>query len=153
MRTGGPRDGYKVLRGPHRITGLGPSFGSKFLYFTSPDDRRALILDQLTADWLGREASLSLNPTRWSIRTYDAYTSTMNRWSPELEIPAHQLEEILFTGEATRRGLAAGRHDDVAMSPASRVLRVTPRRRVRARRCRVIQLKAALPSHEPAGER
>jgi hypothetical protein len=107
MRTGGPRDGYTALARAHRIRGLGPSFGSKFLYFTSPEDRRALILDQLVADWLGRETSLSLNPTRWSLRTYEAYTSTMNRWSSELDIPAHQLEEILFTEEATRRGLAA----------------------------------------------
>lgn len=107
MQTGGPRDGYAALRGPHRIAGLGPSFGSKFLYFVSPEDRRALILDQLVADWLAREASLSLSATRWSVRTYEAYLSTMNRWSSGLGIPGHQLEEIVFTEEATRRGLAA----------------------------------------------
>jgi hypothetical protein len=106
MRTGGPRDGYSALGGPHRVAGLGPSFGSKFLYFVSPEDRRALILDQLVADWLARDASLSLNATRWSVRRYEAYLSIMNRWSSALGIPSHQLEEILFTEEATRRGLA-----------------------------------------------
>jgi Putative 8-oxoguanine DNA glycosylase OGG-like protein len=106
MRTGGPRNGYAALRGPNRVAGLGPSFGSKFLYFVSPEDQRALILDQLVAKWLGREASLSLNATWWSIRTFDAYMSTMTRWSARLRIPGHQLEEILFTEEATRRGLA-----------------------------------------------
>jgi hypothetical protein len=59
------------------------------------------------ANWLARETSLSLNPTRWSVRTYEAYLSAMNRWSSGLGIPSHQLEEILFTEEATRRGLAA----------------------------------------------
>ena len=38
----GPLDGYTALAGPYRVKGLGPSFGSKFLYFASPDDSRAL---------------------------------------------------------------------------------------------------------------
>ncbi len=102
----GPLDGYTALAGPYRVKGLGPSFGSKFLYFASPHDNRALILDQLVADWLAREAALSLNPTRWSVLTYAAYLSAMNEWSSALGISSHQLEEIIFTDEATRRGLA-----------------------------------------------
>jgi Putative 8-oxoguanine DNA glycosylase OGG-like protein len=105
VRTSGPLDGYAALAGPHRVAGLGPSFGSKFLYFVSPEGRRALILDQLVATWLDREAALSLNATRWSIRTYTTYLTTMDRWSSRLGIPDHQLEEIIFTAEATRRGL------------------------------------------------
>ena len=106
MRLGGPLDGYTALAGPHRVKGLGPSFGSKFLYFASPQDSRALILDQLVADWLAREEALSLNPTRWSVRTYGAYLSATDEWSSGLGISSHQLEEIIFTEEATRRGLA-----------------------------------------------
>jgi hypothetical protein len=105
MRLGGPLDGYAALAGPHRVKGLGPSFGSKFLYFASPEDSRALILDQLVADWLAREAALSLNATRWSVRTYAAYLHTMDEWSSGLGMSSHQLEEIVFTEEATRRGL------------------------------------------------
>jgi hypothetical protein len=41
------------------VKGLGASFGSKFLYFASPKDGRALILDQLVADWLAREEALT----------------------------------------------------------------------------------------------
>lgn len=107
IRSGDRLDGYAALAGPHRVAGLGPSFGSKFLYFVSPQERRALILDQLVADWLAREAALSLNPTRWSIRTYGTYLTTMRRWSARVGIPDHQLEEVLFTEEATRRGLTA----------------------------------------------
>ncbi len=107
MRTGGPLDGYAALAGPHRVKGLGPSFGSKFLHFVSPQDRGALILDQLVADWLAREADLSLNAKRWSVRTYTAYLSPMHAWSSGLGISSLQLEEIIFAEEATQRGLAA----------------------------------------------
>jgi len=68
--------------------------------------RRALILDQLVADWLAREAALRLNATRWSVRTYAAYLSAMDEWSSGLGISSHQLEEIILTEEATRRELA-----------------------------------------------
>lgn len=105
LRTDDPRAGYAALAGPHRVAGLGPSFGSKFLYFVSPEGRRALMLDRLLAGWLDREAALSLNPTRLSVRTYDAYLTMMDRWSSQLGIADHQLEEILFTEEATLRGL------------------------------------------------
>jgi hypothetical protein len=77
--TGDPIAGYAALAGLHRVAGLGPSFGSKFLYFVSPEGRRALILDQRVADWLGREVALSLNPTRWSMRTYTTYLTAMDR--------------------------------------------------------------------------
>jgi hypothetical protein len=74
-------------------------------HFVSPERRRALILDQRVADWLAREAALELNPTRWSRRTYTTYVTTMDRWSSRLGIPNHRLEEIIFTEEATLRGL------------------------------------------------
>jgi hypothetical protein len=105
VRNGDPLAGYAALAGPHRVAGLGPSFGSKFLYFVSPERRRALMLDQLLAAWLDREAALSLKVGRWSVRTYTTYLTTMDRWSARLGIPDHQLEEILFTEEATLRGL------------------------------------------------
>jgi hypothetical protein len=105
MDDGQPLDGYEGLA--HRINGLGPSFGSKFLYFVSPEERRALILDDLMAKWLAREIAITLNPNRWSVQTYADYFALMNTWSSELGIANHQLEEILFTEEATRRGLPA----------------------------------------------
>jgi hypothetical protein len=57
--------------------------------------------------WLERDTALSLNPTRWSAKTYTTYVTTMDRWSSRLGIPNHQLEEILFTEEAALRGLGA----------------------------------------------
>jgi hypothetical protein len=109
VRTRGPLAGYAALAGPRRVAGLGPSFGSKFLYFVSPEGRRALMLDRLLAAWLDREAALSLNATRWSSTTYGTYLTTMQVWSSRLGIADHELEEILFTDEATRRGLGPWR--------------------------------------------
>lgn len=103
---GGPADGYIALAGPHRVGGLGPSFGTKFLYFVSPEGRRALILDELVSTWLDREAAVTLNWNRWSVRTYERYLTIMRVWSSQLGIADDQLEEVLFTAEATRRGLA-----------------------------------------------
>ena len=115
---GDPLAGYAALAGPHRVPGLGPSFGSKFLYFVSPERRRALILDQRVADWLAREAALELNPTRWSRRTYTTYVTTMDRWSSRLDIRNHQLEEIIFTEEATLRGLGTWARPELCLSAA-----------------------------------
>jgi hypothetical protein len=105
--SGGPLDGYAALAGPHRIPGLGPSFGTKFLYLVSPEQSRALILDELVATWLDRAGALSLSPTNWSRRGYSTYTTSMCNWANHFGIAAHLLEEIFFTEEATRRGLAS----------------------------------------------
>jgi hypothetical protein len=107
MDNGGPLDGYSGLAGRHRVNGLGPSFGSKFLYFVSSEERRALILDDLVAKWLARETAIEFAPNRWSVETYADYLAVMQAWSSDLGIADHQLEEILFTEEATRRGLPA----------------------------------------------
>jgi hypothetical protein len=107
MLTGGPPAGYAALAGPCRVPDLGPSFGSKFLYFVSSEGRRALIFDELMASWLTREAALKLNAARWSRATYATYTTSMLSWSSRLGIADHTLEEIIFTEEATRRGLSA----------------------------------------------
>jgi hypothetical protein len=107
IANGGPLDGYAVLAGLHRVAGLGPSFASKFLYFVSREMPRALILDELIASWLAREAAIKLSARRWSVNTYAEYLTSMDCWSSQLDIADHQLEEILFTEEATLRGLPA----------------------------------------------
>ena len=107
MLMGGPLAGYVALARPHRVSGLGPSFATKFLYFVSPEGRRALILDDLVASWLGREVALALSPTRWSPATYERYMTSMHAWSSRLDVADHQLEEIFFTEEATRRKRSA----------------------------------------------
>lgn len=106
MLTDGPLAGYVALARSHRVPGLGPSFATKFLYFVSPDGRRALIFDELVASWLARKAALTLSPTRWSPATYDTYMNLMHAWSSRLDIANHQLEEIVFTEEAMRRRLS-----------------------------------------------
>jgi hypothetical protein len=64
LGSGGPVRAY-VLLGEHgaaRLPGLGPAFGTKFLYFCSPSGASpALILDRLVADWLREHAGLRLN--------------------------------------------------------------------------------------------
>lgn len=107
MLMDGPLAGYVALARSHRVPGLGPSFATKFLYFVSSDGRRALIFDELVARWLAREQGLALSPTRWSPTTYERYMTLMHAWSSRLDIANHQLEEILFTEEAMRRGLSA----------------------------------------------
>ena len=107
MLTRGPLAGYAALAGPHRVPGLGPSFGSKFLYFASPDGGRALILDEVVASWLTREAALTLSVGLWSRTTYSTYMTSMHAWASRVGIADHLLEELLFTEEATRRGLPA----------------------------------------------
>lgn len=101
----GPLAGYWALARESRVFGLGPSFGTKFLYFVYTQHQRALILDGLVADWLSDHLGVVLASTRWVRRDYRRYLELMDAWSGELHIAAHVLEEIVFTNEATRRGL------------------------------------------------
>ena len=87
--------------GAPRLAHLGPSFGTKFLYFCSATGSQpALILDRLIARWLRENAGLALNESRWSVSTYAGYLDTMFRWADELRIRADDLEACIFSEQA-----------------------------------------------------
>jgi hypothetical protein len=74
--------------GVARLAGLGPSFGTKFLYFcSSTGSRPALILDRLVAQWLRDHTGLLLNEVRWSGATYARYLGNMYAWAESWRWP------------------------------------------------------------------
>lgn len=103
LASGGPVQAYERLgeRGVARLPGLGPAFGTKFLYFCSPPGADpALILDRLVADWLSEHAALTLNSIRWSAPTYLRYLTAMSRWADEMALAADKLEACVFMAAA-----------------------------------------------------
>lgn len=79
------------------LAGLGPAFGTKYLYFCQPlpAATTALILDSLVAAWLRRETELRVKPLGWSVTTYRRYIEHMHDWAASLGVrpmswsPAH----------------------------------------------------------------
>jgi hypothetical protein len=111
---GTPVKAYELLgdTGASRLVGLGPAFGTKFLYFCSPTGRPpALILDRLVAAWLRGNTDLSLNETRWSVWTYERYLETMFAWADELGVAADELEACIFSAQAVLVGSQWTRSD------------------------------------------
>jgi hypothetical protein len=99
----GPAAAYVLLgdSGVPRLPGLGPAFGTKFLYFCSPPGgRTALILDRLVAAWLRANTGLRLNEARWSAPAYQRYLEAMSRWAAETAITAEELEACIFQAQA-----------------------------------------------------
>lgn len=88
-----------------RLQGLGPAFGTKFLYFIQPADTspRALILDETVASWL-EEQGIRLNPNVWSVRTYARYLELLHRWAELLAVTPEDVEYVIFREMARRRG-------------------------------------------------
>ena len=97
-------EGYALFyrSGPAKITGLGPSFFTKLLYFAagqpSPSDtRHPLILDRRVAQSLGWKTT-----TGWTPADYTSYLDVVEaaheRWRPDL--PTDVIEYTLFQGHA-----------------------------------------------------
>jgi hypothetical protein len=108
----GPIAAYRRLgdASDARLHGLGPAFGTKFMYFSQPPDQAvtALILDDLVASWLGRNVGLKLNPAVWRTETYNAYLRRMHEWARELDCRPDELEFCIFRAEADDRGNSWG---------------------------------------------
>lgn len=62
---GGALDAYWSLARAQRVPWLGPAFGTKFLYFVSPDGARALILDDIVSSWLRQKVGVTIASSRW----------------------------------------------------------------------------------------
>lgn len=90
----GPEGAYEHLAGHGRLHGLGPAFGTKFLYFHNQD---ALILDQVIADWFMGVTGKNLRPTAWNLDSYTEYLAAMECWAAEAGLPADRLEEAAFS--------------------------------------------------------
>lgn len=92
----GPLAAYRRLarEDDSRIAGLGPAFGTKYLYFCQPRpaETTALILDAFVSEWLRCEARFRLNPVGWSEPTYRRYLEQMPRWADALDCAPDALE-------------------------------------------------------------
>ena len=82
------------------LRGLGPAFGTKYIYFIQPRDQavRALIFDRLVADWLGRETNLGLSAGAWSVAMYARYLDAMHAWASSLGCQPDDVETCIPMG-------------------------------------------------------
>jgi hypothetical protein len=94
----GPISGYRALAGPERLDGLGPAFGTKFLYFQNRD---ALILDRLIGGWYRTLSGVNPTVTRWDPARYAGYLAQMQLWAQKGRTKPDLLEEAVFTLIAT----------------------------------------------------
>jgi hypothetical protein len=102
----GALDAYGLLGGACRLRGLGPAFGTKYLYFCPQRAAgpRALILDRLVARWLARNVSVSFNPGFWSSKTYRRYLDLLGSWADALGVASDEVEWCIFRAESEKRG-------------------------------------------------
>lgn len=101
---------YRTLttdKGAGRIPQLGPAFATKFLYFAQgpTSEPRHLILDEVVATNLQRDAWPDSPPAAWWPETYERYCSLLARWAVEASedpqvgrtVRADEIEMALFT--------------------------------------------------------
>jgi hypothetical protein len=94
-----PIDAYKKLS--RKINGLGPAFGTKFLYFASCEDDRAPILDAVVANWLWKYGVRDskdkwLSPVPWKSTNYQRYLEFCDEALSELQVTDRGLIEYLM---------------------------------------------------------
>lgn len=94
-----PIDAYKKLS--QKITGLGPAFGTKFLYFASSEDDRAPILDAVVANWLWKYGVRDskgkwLSAVPWKSTNYQRYVEFCDEACVQLEVADRGLIEYLM---------------------------------------------------------
>jgi len=97
----GPVAAYATLHGNgNTIKALGPSFGTKFLYFAgfdrTPGNRQPLILDQYVATAINRFCEIDLPTTQWSAQQYSDYLDLAHAWADTWHSKADVVERVLF---------------------------------------------------------
>jgi hypothetical protein len=98
-----PLDAYKAISGS--ITGLGPAFGTKFLYFMSPKEHRAPIFDAVVANWLYRFGIRNpkgkfVSPVGWNSSHYALYLDICQAACKRLSIvDAGLIEYLMFVDQ------------------------------------------------------
>jgi hypothetical protein len=100
---GGPVEGYRRLT--RKLDRMGPAFGTKFLYFASPEENRAPILDSVVANWLWRHGirgskSEWINPLPWKSGNYQRYIWFCDEVAADLRIQDRGLIEYLMFVDA-----------------------------------------------------
>lgn len=104
LSTDGTLAAYRRLAdgGDCRLKGLGPAFGTKYLYFCQPEGQSptALIHDRLVSEWLLGHAGLALSSEQWSVRTYGAYLDQMEAWADDLGCSPDDVELCIFQAMA-----------------------------------------------------
>jgi hypothetical protein len=104
LRADGPRAAYSYLHGDggnrNRITHLGPSFGTKFLYFAGYDrcdgDQQPLIFDKNVASVLKLLCRLDWPDLKWTTDQYDKYLGIAHAWAEEWQASPDVVERVLF---------------------------------------------------------
>lgn len=92
---------YGLMADTCRLEGLGPAFGTKFIYFV---DRRGLILDRVVALSFAEVSSARVDTTRWDSSTYAKYLDAMSTWAGALRVEADELEQIMFMAQSKALG-------------------------------------------------
>lgn len=93
--------GYEQLGGASRMHGLGPAFGTKFLFF---QNREALILDDLLARWFRGVTGVNLRPTVWNTNLYETYLTAMHDWAADANVEPASIEQAAFQLVSDGRG-------------------------------------------------
>ncbi len=95
-----PATGYVAIQG--KLEGLGPAFGTKFLYFASPVEQRAPILDAVVAGWLENNCVLTarskaITASGWNQSNYKRFVEFCNYAVDRLDcIDAGLIEYLMF---------------------------------------------------------
>ncbi len=99
-----PVGAYALLypRNKTAISGLGPAFFTKYLYFAGQGvpQHPSLILDRVVANSLKRYGWASMITASWAPETYGRYLGLVNAWQSELEgapVRLDMFEKFLFT--------------------------------------------------------
>jgi hypothetical protein len=102
----GALDAYDLLAGDCRLQGLGPAFGTKYLYFCpqSTAGPQALIFDRLVASWLAEHVDVRLNPVAWSPTTYRRYLELVSSWADALGVAGDEVEGCIFQARSNEVG-------------------------------------------------
>ncbi len=98
LQSGNIREAYEqfVRNGPK---GIGPAFGTKYLYFAAPKNlnTKPLILDRLISVGLEKWSDFKINSLNASTDDYIYYLNYMKESGSKLNIGADNLELVLFS--------------------------------------------------------
>jgi hypothetical protein len=105
LRGGDPVGAYSVLAA-RPIRGLGPTFATKYLFFSqrTTNKVRALILDENVATWFAENLGVRVASGRWSSSQYARYVDRMGAWATTLGVRPDDLELAMFRGSTSKRG-------------------------------------------------
>ena len=107
-----PIDAYAIFEN-QPVSGLGPSFGTKFISFMTPIDQTAPILDSLVAKWLINFGPEEFNIgerryTKWDVNVYGAFCSYVSRISKSFSCRADLIEQLIFESASKEFAVNSG---------------------------------------------